>query len=249
MVAPPRLLRISLGLFVLVFMSGAATPRSGGLGFQDLLDLARSGLDSSLIGEQVTRLGLGFEPTPRQIALLAEAGLSRDVLSGIVRNYGMALVPPPPSETVRIFEDRTGNGRKVLVLTNLDDAGNPLRDPGEVDEEIRPRNSPIPSRPMESYPVPASFPPADIPAPPVVVNIEMPPLPEAGWGAPVLGAGGIAGAYRYPEHLSFAGFGLGIPPPTWVAGEGADHYHLFLGPSSGPAHPHHEGGHSPRHGR
>src|SRR5206468_12870584 len=109
------------------------------------------------------------------------------------------------------------DGRRLLVLTNLDEQGNPIRDP---DEEVQ--ASPAPgSSELQGLrqPSPEPAPPVQplSGAPLVVVNVQ-PPLQSPPVSAFPTWTGSIVGAYRYPDHPGFLGYGPDISPPGWVSG-------------------------------
>jgi len=229
---PPRHpFRFITGFFLLVLLSSPLPAPEERLSFQDLIHLARSRLDSAMISAQIEKMGLDFQPTPRQLAALGEAGLEPEVLSRIVRDAGLSIPAAAPRETVRVFRRTAEDGRAMLVLTNLDEEGNPIRDPAEepipaAPPAPPPAAAPEPSAacpaPREEIPAPSA--PADPPQ--VVVNIEIPQSPQPWFTAPVVAVGGIAGPYQYPERLGFLGYGPGLTYPRWFSG-------LGMNPSSG----------------
>lgn len=204
-----------IGCLLLPF-HGQAQSRDG-LSLADLLTLGRTGLPEKLIEQEVGKLGLAFQTTPGTILALKEAGYSEDFLAGIVRRSGLSIDRPEPMETVRIFEELDSRGRRILVLTNLDDRGNKIVDPNAPIEEPPPRerrwDPPRPAQaPVESY-----IPPAP---PTVVVNVEAPaPAPPA-WGFQPVWAGSVIGSYEYPLGRGFLGYGPGTSSPGWFSGLG-----------------------------
>jgi hypothetical protein len=192
-----------------------------GVTFEDLLDLARSGVGSAVILAQIEEMGLDFKPTPRHLAALGAAGLDPEVLSRVVHDAGLAASAAAPRETVRIFRLIGEDGRARLVLTNLDDEGNPIRDPWEEEKPAAPP-APPPEPPNDcraaeeegSYEEPEAAPPQ------VTVNVQLPPGPQPWFSAPILVVGGVAGAYQYPKRLGFLGYGPGISSPAWFSGLG-----------------------------
>jgi hypothetical protein len=61
----------------------------------------------------------------------------------------------------------------------------------------------------------------------VIININPPASPEkeavivpAPLAYPVVAIGGLAGAYRYPDHLHFLGYGHDTSSPSWFGGLG-----------------------------
>ncbi len=219
---PPQFPLLAL-LVLSLGWSLAGAERRSPLSFSDLLDLAGLGLDPAVISTQVEKLGLDFEPTPRQLAALKQAGLSPDVLAGILRQIDLRSGSHVPIETVRIFRQQMEDGRVALVLTNLDEQGNRMVDP--EDPGIPPPR-PSASAPTEAAGCAAPEAPqpeearAPGPAPTVVVNVQAPPPSLPVIGFPLVAVGGIAGPYEYPLPLPFLGYGHGISTPGWFSGLG-----------------------------
>jgi len=227
---PRRSMTFLLATLALLLCWAPLPALEKGLSFKDLLDLARSGVGSGVITAQIEKMGLDFEPTPRHLAALGAAGLDPAVLSRIVQDAGLSASAASPRETVRIFRRVGEDGRAFLVLTNLDDDGNPIRDPWE-EENPTPPPAPLPEPPDDCRaPEERMFAEAPPAAPPqVVVNVQLPPDPQPWFTAPIVAVGGIAGAYQYPERLGFLGYGQGISSPGWFSG-------LGLNPSNNYGH-------------
>ena len=61
----------------------------------------------------------------------------------------------------------------------------------------------------------------------VIININPPAPPEREtvvvpfpFTYPIVAYGGVAGGFRYPDHLPFLGYGTGISSPSWFGGLG-----------------------------
>ena len=200
----------------LLLLTAFLPAECNGLGFDDLVVLSRSGLGDALILEQVTRLGLGFSPTPAVFLALREAGLGESLLRELVEKVGVSTAPPSGCGTVRIFEQIDADGRRVLVLTNLDENGNRMRDPEErrtVTRPPEPEAAPGPAPAARSGVEPVA-------APLVVVEVHVEQPRETGLLVGPAWTGGLVGPYRYPDRLSFLGYSGSTASPSWFSGLG-----------------------------
>jgi len=211
------LLTLLAGLF-----SGAATPGApeSPLRLRDLLDLARAGLSEDLVREEVKSHGLDFHPTPQAIRALKEAGLGGAFLTELIREAGLSIPSEAPRETVRMFERRGADGRRFLVITNLDEDGNVIQDPAEEDLAAVPPASAPESPRREISPEKAGCAADATPAPLVVVNVQT--AEPAAHSLPLypVWTGSIIGPYRYPDRIGFLGYGSGVASPGWFSGLG-----------------------------
>ena len=192
-----------------------------GLDIESLLALVRAGVSEKLIQDQISKTGLAFQPTPASILALKEAGLGRNLLEQIVEVAGLQPSSSAPRQTVRVFERIGADGRRSLIFTNLDEEGNPIRDPVEALRQALEPPAPPPETPPasscrdESRSLPAA--PA---APLVVIHVEAPLPPAPAPAAYPVWTGSIAGPFRYPDRLGFLGYGQGISSPGWFSGLG-----------------------------
>jgi len=171
----------------------------------------------------VTKLGLGFSPTPATLLALREAGLGESLLRELVQNVGISTTPSSCGGTVRIFEKTDADGHRVLVLTNLDEHGNRIRDP----EERR-----IAAGPPEPEAAPGQGPEArpavePVAAPVVVVEVHVEPSRETGSPIWPTWTGGLVGSYRYPDRLNFLGYSGTNASPGWFSGLGLNPSNRF----------------------
>jgi hypothetical protein len=155
------------------------------------------------------------------------------------------------SPGLRIYRTVDRNGYPTLVLTNLDQQGTLLDPVGEASEcppvdASRPEEQSVPTEPPRSPRTgiqvvinsgsggdPSS--PGDVTVrddesggATVVVNINTSPAPpsdESPLFAPfyqVLASSGFIGAFRYPDHLPFLGYGTGASFPSFFSGLGME---------------------------
>ena len=168
------------------------------------------------------------------------------------------------SESLRIYRVVDDRGRQRLVLTNLDNQGNRLS-PDDDAAEAPPNRGPVrPAAAVEMNEDRFDDETAteereisvaigeekvvrvdDGKGTTIVININPPPAPAP---APetiivpavitsVIGFGGIAGPYRFPENHPFLGYGTGIRSPAWMGGLGlnaGNRYGLNTGTDCGP---------------
>jgi hypothetical protein len=196
------------------------------------------------------------------------------------------------SSGVMIYRGVSPRGTPVVVLTNLDEAGNRLPCPGADTAESRlktPFCGDDPRGQTQSASMDAERAPGEPPAPPhgtvkvvvkqnegaaevdardvevtadgsgattVIININSPAAPErepvvvqAPFPYPIVAIGGLAGGFRYPDHLHFLGYGHDTSSPSWFGGLGlnaGNGFGLVTGTSCGhgfdcmfgPASPH-----------
>jgi hypothetical protein len=135
-------------------------------------------------------------------------------------------------EGVRVFRvlDRYGNPR--VVITNLDDAGNPL--PGASAQAPGVPPDPQACRPADSEARDTGHARAGGAGEAaedsgggttIVININnAPPAPPAPASLPVyalpVAYGGLIGPFRYPENHHFLGYGPGVGSPSLFGGLG-----------------------------
>jgi len=196
------------------------------------------------------------------------------------------------SSGVMIYRGVSPRGTPVVVLTNLDEAGNRLPCPGTDAAESglkTPFCGDEPRAQAQSAPMDAERAPGVPPAPThgtvkvvvkqnegaaevdsrdvevtadgsgattVIININSPAAPErepvvvqAPLPYPIVAIGGLAGGFRYPDHLHFLGYGHDTSSPSWFGGLGlnaGNGFGLVTGTSCGhgfdcmfgPASPH-----------
>ena len=169
-----------------------------------------------------------------------------------------------PSSGVRIYRGVSRYGLPVVVLTNLDEAGNRLpslggaaggapasgRAASPCDGEDKAQGKPESADANRASGTPASPPVASVKVvvnqgegtgevdardvevtadgsggTTVIININPPISPEretvivpTPFAFPVVAVGGLAGGYRYPDHLPFLGYGHDNSSPSWFGG-------------------------------
>ena len=154
------------------------------------------------------------------------------------------------SDNLRIYRGTGRHGLPVLVLTNLDAQGNFFpghrSDAAAVEVRSEPSGSPAPAAGAAPRPAPVAqvqvvVNRGDGAAPTdaddvqveadgrggttVIINIHPPAPPERQTvvvpaGYPVVSYGGLAGPFRYPEHLHFLGYGHDTSAPSYFGGLG-----------------------------
>ena len=237
--------------------STALSPRPDALkplALEDLMLLAKVDIGAGILVRQIRARGIAFLPSVENLIRLRRAGAGDPVLEAVLdaaergsSDHGEAA---PPGADCRIFAGTDGAGRRVLVLTNLDDHG--LRIGGEsVDPRPSnivasgdPRDSLSRTRPGEPTPeeepssrcegrarAEGSCPCTDCPT--VVVEVPAPALPaqpaacgsigSGPWvtGCNLVATGGVVGAFHYPEKLWFLGYGPDSGPVNPSFGAGA----------------------------
>ena len=188
----------------------------------EVRDLLAAGIDETTLREQIRSEGDHFRLDAPDLVQLHEAGASSEFLQFLIRTK-------PPEEVAgetgqRRYLQEKSDGRMVLVLTNLDAAGNRLPDdPSETkftllksrDWETAPdRSSSPPTEPYEEVAGPlvqvVVNPPAQVPAPPLYPYRAN----------PVYFSGGIVGSFEYPERLPFLGYTVDNRFPRFFTGMG-----------------------------
>jgi hypothetical protein len=150
------------------------------------------------------------------------------------------------SSELRIYRTVNRDGTPIVVLTNVDAEGQffPGRDERSLAAYSPPPAAPLEARERETKtPVrvvvnrgdgesPAAADDVQVEADgrggtTVIINIHppAPPPPQtvvvpAVAGYPIVSYGGLAGPFRYPEHLHFLGYGHGTSAPSYFGGLG-----------------------------
>ncbi|MBI4161492.1 MAG: hypothetical protein HY509_03500 [Acidobacteria bacterium] len=220
----------------LLLLAGLAPPAAA-ISVDEIRELLLAGVDEDTLREQVLAEVASFRLEADDLLALHRAGASAGFLQFLIRRRpeapdaeaaptGTAENPEPAGtpagEAGRLRREVRGDGRTVVVLTNLDAAGNPLPDsPGEPDW-IR-----ITAREEEAEGAPATRESAGAAAPLVQVVVNPPPespLPAVPYPLfspyPLVLTGGIAGAFDFPDRLPFLGYTADNEFPKTFTGMG-----------------------------
>ncbi len=217
--------QVVAGLFILAIVSS-----SSAISIQEVIQLSKLNTSEELLIDLIHETKLDLPATPADIILLKEAGVTERVIQYLLKFSHPERTKLPESEGesvwisdhMRIYQTRDKNGRKIQVVTNLDEEGKRMG--GEVPPEA--------SKPEDRYPDYVPEEPREIY---VTVRHEdsgnreydssdygMPAFGVPGYGAPIYGgipfydAGYYPQTYLPPAHCNLRSPMSGNPnKPGW----------------------------------
>lgn len=213
-----------MGRFFLPFAALFLAAQPGfAITLTEVRDLLAAGIDETTLREQIRSEGSHFRLGASDLVQLHEAGASSEFLQFLIRTKPPQAVAEETGP--RQYYQEASGGRMVLVLTNLDAAGNRLPDdPSETKFTL------LKSRDWEDAPDRSPPPPTERneevagPLVQVVVNppaqFPSPTLYPYHLANPIYFSGGIVGSFDFPDRLPFLGYGVDNRSPRFFTGMG-----------------------------